>query len=385
MSTAVAPIGDPQRLRTHYLAHGAVMSIHFDLLYACDLDCPHCYLEDKKRRQVPTRVVIDTLRQAADLGALKVLFSGGEIFLRKDLFEILEAARALRYRIRLKTHGGNITPDIARRLAELQVAGVDFSVYALNHEIHDRFTKVPGSLKRTLAGIQHLIDAGIHVEIRCPVGQYNVHEYRELTNHFEDQGVPVSFQADLRATNSHGLDPIALNVEHEDRVRLEVYRIYKYDEYEPRTTPLPPSKTSNLCGAGHTSLYISPDLDVYPCVSFPKYMGNLLEQSLDEIWRTSPEFEALRKLRRSDTGHCRHCAARPHCAFCPGKIFLATGDPTTPPPEVCAVAFARLEARERYLEGEQTLPHLAPEPRTKKAHFPIMGNAATTTAGGCGC
>ena len=67
----------PTPLRDYYAAHGKLFRIHLDLIYACDLDCRHCYLDDKSRPQVPTDRIAAILEEAAALGALAVTFSGG--------------------------------------------------------------------------------------------------------------------------------------------------------------------------------------------------------------------------------------------------------------------------------------------------------------------
>jgi MoaA/NifB/PqqE/SkfB family radical SAM enzyme len=101
------------RLKKIYAAEGRLLSLHVDVLYACDLDCTHCYLDDKRTRVMDTESIRQLLREARELGALKLTLSGGELFLRDDLFQIIEEARALRYFIRLKTHAGRITREDA--------------------------------------------------------------------------------------------------------------------------------------------------------------------------------------------------------------------------------------------------------------------------------
>ena len=114
-----------RRMKAFYVDGGHLLKLHMDLLYACDLDCKHCYLDDKSRPQVSTEAIIDVLKQGAELGAMQVLFSGGEIFLRPDFLELLKHACGHGFASTLKTHAGNITPEIAalsdslRTLADL--------------------------------------------------------------------------------------------------------------------------------------------------------------------------------------------------------------------------------------------------------------------------
>ena len=126
-----------ERLRSAYAKGSRLLSLHMDLIYSCDLDCCHCYLDDKRTDALTTDEILETLDQARQMGALKLTLSGGELFLRKDLFTILEYARKSRFYIKLKTHGGLLTEEAADKLAEIGINRVDFSVYSLEEDVHD--------------------------------------------------------------------------------------------------------------------------------------------------------------------------------------------------------------------------------------------------------
>ena len=86
-------VGLYEEARRAYAAAGQLFDVHLDMLYHCDLDCEHCYLDEKARPQLPTEFWKGVIDQLGDLGVFSVLMSGGEIFLRKDLFELIEHAR----------------------------------------------------------------------------------------------------------------------------------------------------------------------------------------------------------------------------------------------------------------------------------------------------
>ena len=406
-TAAPLPSGLDGRLKALYQRQRRLMNLHLDLLYACDLDCHHCYLDEKKRPQASTATIIDILEQAAEMGALQVLFSGGEIFLRKDLFIILEAARRLRFHIRLKTHGGNITGHDARRLRELGVAQVDFSVYALDPAVHDGFTQKRGSLERTLRGIDLLVAEGLRVEVKCSVTTQNIAHYRELNEHFGKRGIPCTLSSKIRGTNSITTNTYDLNADFEDKVEVELYRIAQAGG--PRTPgPAPAPTESHFCSAGRTMIYVSPDLEVYPCVAYPRPVGDLSVQSLAEVWRGDATLADVRAATRADThlpatsappmvGICGTCPARSHCSYCPGSAYIeSAGDALIPPAVVCAAAFAKLEAVTRWEQGERPAPEHVAAVKTKRGLFPIAVNLGVLRpagpsahgaehAGGCSC
>src|SRR5271154_528628 len=92
------------------------ISAHLDLTYRCNERCVHCYLDHDDHGEMTTAEIKDLLNQFADAGVLFLVLSGGEIFLRKDLFEIVEHARLLMFSVKLKTNAVMIRESHARRL-----------------------------------------------------------------------------------------------------------------------------------------------------------------------------------------------------------------------------------------------------------------------------
>lgn len=364
-----------RRLKEHYVSKGHLLKLHMDILYACDLDCQHCYLDDKSRPQTSTEAIIDVLKQGAELGALQVLFSGGEIFLRKDLFTILQAAKDLRYDIRLKTHGGRITEEDAQKLSALSVSKVDFSVYAINDDVHDFFTRKEGSLARTLRGIELLRKYDVPIHVNCPVSTANWGYHEALHQYFHERDISVKLDAWIRGTNSLETSTYCLNVEHEDKVQLELYKMQQDGAPMTMGEPPPPSE-ARLCYAGATVVYIGPDLKVYPCVSFPMECGDLTKNTLAEIWRGSEPLIEVRDARRSDLEGCGGCKARGACSYCMGVAYVESGGETWKRPAElnCDQSFVRHESRERFQAGETARPSVRREPRSKKIQFSIAVN-----------
>ena len=62
------------------------------------------------------------------------------------------------------------------------------------------------------------------------------------------------------------------------------------------------------CSAGHTSCYITPYADVFPCVQFPLPTGNLRRQDFKDIWYRSPEMNEVRSIRARDLHTCTSCS-----------------------------------------------------------------------------
>src|SRR6266498_1668478 len=82
---------------------GIPLGAQLDLTYRCNERCVHCYLDHDDHGEMSFAEIKDLLDQLAAAGVFFLTISGGEIFLRPDLFDILEHARGLMFSVKIKT------------------------------------------------------------------------------------------------------------------------------------------------------------------------------------------------------------------------------------------------------------------------------------------
>ena len=119
-----------QEMSQRALDLGVPMSVHFDITYRCNERCVHCYLDHDDHGEMTTGEVKGVLDQLAAAGTFFLIFSGGEILLRKDLFDLVAYARELQFDVKLKTNGVLVRERQAARIRELGVRQVQLSVYS---------------------------------------------------------------------------------------------------------------------------------------------------------------------------------------------------------------------------------------------------------------
>ena len=95
---------------------GVPLAIHMDVTYRCNERCVHCYLDHDDHGEMTTAEIKDVLDQLAEAGVFFITFSGGEVFMRRDFFEIVEYARRLMFNVKIKTNAVMIHEEEARRL-----------------------------------------------------------------------------------------------------------------------------------------------------------------------------------------------------------------------------------------------------------------------------
>jgi len=367
------------------------LSVHFDLTYRCNERCVHCYLDHDDHGELTTAECLKVLHDLARSGALFLTFSGGEIFLRPDLYEILAAARGLHFDISLKTNALLVTPERAARLGELGVRRVQISVYSDIPAVHDAITKVPGSLQRTLAAIPILLQHGLQVKLACPLMRENLLAYRGVMALAEKLGVPYILDLTITPMMDGSSGPLA----HRASVSslLPVLRDARLQACKPQPTsatarpesvwPLGSAVSSGIespayqdlpCSAGHNSCYISPYGDVFPCVQLPQAAGNLRREKFDDIWYHAPQLERLRAIRESQLPICSRCEIRSYCERCPGLALMEGGNLLGAYERACALAEekARLAGVIAPISALHRVRDAASVPTTPEAEFGLL-------------
>jgi radical SAM protein with 4Fe4S-binding SPASM domain len=322
---------------------GVPLSAHLDVTSRCNERCVHCYVEPNGDGELSTGEVRGILEQLAEAGTLFLSISGGEPLMRKDLFEILEAARGLSFDVKLKTNGLLIGPEQARRLRALRVNEVQVSLYSHRAEAHDRVTGVRGSLKRTLRAIRLMRELGQKVIISHIVMRGVEGDHPAVKALAAELGAGFRIDPTITPRPIGNYSSVVLNVP-----RRELLGIVQSPEYvnsvEEDCAPPTPADAQTLegagCSAGFTHCYIAPDGDVYPCVQFPLLCGNLRQRSFAEIWRDSPQLKEVRALRNLDLPVCSECSHLSMCSRCPG-LALMEGDLRGPSVADCEKSYAR--------------------------------------------
>ncbi len=325
------------------LALGLPLSVQLDVTWRCNERCVHCYLDHNDYGELTTAEIKDLLDQLAAANVFFLVISGGEPLLRRDCFQILAYARSRLFNVKLKTNAVLIRSAEAERLRRLGIEQVQVSIYSHRAEIHDAITKLPGSLRRSLAAIRLLKAHGLKVTIANVLMRQN---------HFDSKGVQqlaremgVQFTLDPTITPKLDGDTSILDLRITQNALREVFTdpdlVGNVGEF---CAPPPPPDDSIMegypCSAGHTACYVSPYGDVFPCVQFPLPSGNVRQQRFVDIWQNSPELLEVRSIRARDLPVCGTCSHVGTCSRCPGLAYME-GNMRGPSTADCEKSFVR--------------------------------------------
>jgi radical SAM protein with 4Fe4S-binding SPASM domain len=319
------------------------LSVQLDLTYRCNERCVHCYLDHDDHGEMTTAEIKHLLDEMADAGVFILTLSGGEIFMRRDFFEILEYARRLMFCVKLKTNAVLIREREAARLRDLGIESVQISIYSHRPEVHDAITLIPGSLKRSVDAIRFLKSQGLKVIIANVLMTQNMQDYPGVRALAAELGVECTLDPTVTPMMDGNRSTVDLGVE--QGVLRQVFRdaslVGDVDEFCAIPAQAGESELeSTPCSAGHTACYVSPYGDVFPCVQFPLPTGNVRQQRFIDIWRHSDQMNEVRSIRLKDLTTCTSCTHVSNCTRCPGLAFME-GSMRGPSSQDCEKSFAR--------------------------------------------
>jgi MoaA/NifB/PqqE/SkfB family radical SAM enzyme len=261
-----------------------------ELTYACNLRCGFCYTDSPRRTLQRTPELSDeewrrVVREALELGIVEAVVTGGEPFLRRELtLEAIETLAAAGVGVTLNTNGWFVDEEIASRLGALRGVTAHVSVDGARAGLHDSSRGVPGSWRRAIEGIDHLLSAGVGVCAVHVVTPGNADAVGDFLEQMWTLGVPW-----VRIT------PVVVNGAAarggEWKVSREALRRTAEEFEERRGTAMRISVqaatggTLSLQGrAAPGSFLVRPNGDVRPDSLRPFTFGNAARDGVDACW-----------------------------------------------------------------------------------------------------
>jgi MoaA/NifB/PqqE/SkfB family radical SAM enzyme len=205
------------------------ISAAIEVTRRCNNSCVHCYnnlaLKDQSARQneLSAAEYFPILDEIAAAGCLWVLFTGGEIFARKDFLEIYTHAKRQGFLITLFTNGTLITPDIADYLVEWPPFYIEITLYGRTRQTYEQVTGIPGSYERCLQGIRLLTERNLPLKLKSMALTVNQHEIWEMQRFAEEElGLEFRFDALVNPRFDCSQSPIDVRLTPAEVVKLDL-------------------------------------------------------------------------------------------------------------------------------------------------------------------
>ncbi|TRZ95964.1 radical SAM protein [bacterium] len=304
-------------------------TVYFYICGGCNLTCRHCWIKPESAvNDLDLEGVKEVVDQIKETGANSVKISGGEPFLRKDIFQALEYMRQKELKIIIETNGTLIKDAEANQLKKLGVSFISVSIDSPDALFHDEFRGLNGAWDSTVRGAKALIKAGFSLQIIASIYRKNVADIERLALFAEGLGA-----------SSLKLNPITCTGRAEELIKNEEFlgikelinlENYIQSDLQPRIKPrilldIPFAfkKISvirnNRCACGLLGMIgVLSDGTISLCgigtTIDELNMGNIKSNKLKDVWENNPIVNFIRENIPSKLeGVCGRCIFKKLC------------------------------------------------------------------------
>ena len=310
--------------------------IQWHVTEKCNLHCKHCYQNGTQSGEMTYSEINQITAEVSEMlhdwsEEYGIRFSpgfnvtGGEPFLRQDIFKILENMKSRGFEINLLSNGTIIDKRMAGMLSEIGIDGVQVSIEG--PEIINDGIRGKGSFALALKGVNSLLDKGLKVTLNVTLSNLN-HDYiDELILLASKTGVQrLGFSRLVPSGRGGQLLGEMLSANRIKEIydgllnnKISGLEIVTGDPLASRgdlKTDVNKGCTAfGGCAAGLSGLTFQPDGTINPCRRLNIPIGNIRKDSLREVWANS---EVLCRLRDKGqyNGNCSNCSRWASCRGC---------------------------------------------------------------------
>lgn len=309
--------------------------IQIDAAGKCNLfgKCKHCYgkesFQKAAKNELKTEEIQGLIYQMEELNITRCFLSGGEIFLRKDLPNIIQCISENKIHLAgIFTNGTIFRQDVMNALHNTGMLTV-FLISLDSHieKIND-FMRGDGCYQKTLSFIEKIKSAGYPITINTMVIKQNVKHLIAMRSFLEKLDITrwrLSIPREQGETiiNKNLIIPNWQDVfsayekltqhslKEKVKMKIAISSVFKTELVRDKTFYLFNSE-NNCCEYKRDAIVIKPNGDVVPCTAFDDLVfGNIRQQSLKDIWQ-SDLCQAFKTLPISAT-ECRDCKINHLC------------------------------------------------------------------------
>ncbi len=300
----------------------------------CNLSCGHCLVGSGPGREpgLPLEQYLPLVDRASALGLERLYITGGEPFVRRDIFPLLRHASETRgLEVIVLTNGTVFRGPVRAGIAELDRSRIRFqvSVDGARRRTNDAI-RGAGSFDRAIEGARFLSEAGFEVSLTTVTTRANLAELPELP---ELVGAVGARSHHLMWAHKRGRAAASLNGYFPDSGAIVAAVLATADAADRAGTELDnveavkrrvngvPGLKYDLGNGGWDSLCVNFDGRVYPTAALANepalVCGDALGEDLADILQSSPVVRGLREAT---------IARKPSAQDDPFRFLTGSGD-----------------------------------------------------------
>ncbi len=303
----------------------------WDINNECNLNCKHCRVSEKNdNEKLSLKEAKSLLSELWYNGTTMLNLSGGEPFLRSDIFEILDFAQKFED-IVITTNGTLLNEEKCKKLSTYKNIKLSISLDGLE-ETHDKFRRKKGAFRKVIDTLPILNKYKIRYAIKYTLSKETAKDAVELLNLVAKNGATEFNVRRVIVAGNAKEDMVLSNEEYTNIIRNLIQNCrklgVKFRTGDPLLIPIfsevwgidiekdDLSKIYAGCQAGDEIIYIDYKGNVGACSYIPKFADNIKDKPLDEILSKNKLFIDLRAYKNKLEGKCKACKYKMICGGC---------------------------------------------------------------------
>ena len=366
-----APGPEPLPPEEYSWIHEAPRSLDLSLTGRCNLGCAYCYYADEMagRRDLPAEAWLAFFAELKTLAVRSLTLSGGELFMRDDVWRLIDGLVEARMRYGILSNGTRITEETLDRFRERgrhrRMDSIQISIDGSCAAVHDA-SRGKGSFEKAIRGLRLLQAAGFPATARVTVNRHNVDDLDNTVRLLLDEiGLAQIGTNDAMAmgTGCSNQDSIVLAPEQRPVAMKTLARLEKtypgriqatagslalwhmFREMEEAKATGKPCRRWKMgclssCGCMFAKLAVHHDGMIVPCnMLAAASLGRIGETPVRSLWQDHPLLKEMRgrgRIPMDQVPGCAGCEWIPYCSGgCPAVEYTRTGDLYVANPDCC--------------------------------------------------
>lgn len=295
------------------------LALSYNVTHHCNMKCIMCNIYQTKIKDLSINQLKKILIDLKKSGFEIVEVTGGEPFIRKDIFSIFDILEELDLRFTINTNGTLLTKAICERLRNYP--GILQIALSLDSLKRDVFTRLRGvdKLSETLSGLDRLITAqiGRPIKINLTLNRFNYKEIPEFLTFCRERDLflsvfPVNLGSDFR---HRSFDESLIPNELERREMASLFHMiasqrkkgelfWEHSHFYEGAISYLTSKWVAPCDAGQLFFDLHADGKIAVCNDLPPF-GDLNRESFADCLKRLP----------SQQNKIKHCYQNHPCYY----------------------------------------------------------------------
>jgi radical SAM protein with 4Fe4S-binding SPASM domain len=298
----------------------APLNVEWELTSACNLRCRHCYVSAGTGLldELSTKEALELIAELDQIGISDITLSGGEPFLRKDIWLIIDELRKRQIPFIIYTNATLLNTEIVEKLVNYNAKSISVSLNGATAETHNFVQNAP-TFDLVLNAIKLLRENEIRVQVLFTLMKTNANEVDDL--------IKLTRELNVDSLCIYPFYPSGRGRENLQYLELDAKIVSdiltKAVQKNNGSLPYiyvggclsrhfsPTKKHSLIKGAPCAKLMavVTADGHLRPCNFLPfRTKQGIRERKIVELWN-DPLFEKIRDWNKSiqvDCSDCRH-------------------------------------------------------------------------------